>query len=502
MKGLLDPAQHARIFDNAVWPDFATEAAKDGRPVAIVTGGQPGAGKGGISAQAWAFFKERGDSFIHVDADELRQYHPDYRQFAEANDLTSAQYVHEDAGKWADELIQAGIEHKTNLLIDQTSKNKESLAKLLDKLQEAGYAVRFDFMAVAPHISEQRIITRYIGMKFAQAEDPQRSPVPRFVPLGVHQAVIDALPESVALANSHTAIEKIRAFDSSGKVAKEWGGYEDRLSADNTLTPQDYLSGVLKQTMTPELLAERVAGLQVAAASLQDPSIDGKLSPGVAPLVYGLLDAATTERDAAILQGQGADRVPENGATAAILAQATKADDLHKQDMATGTVNGIDVANYAAGQIDAMMLQKQAQAQGLLERLDNAEQGVNMALQDLEEHQPGLFSSGAKKSQWRASIEHLQARQETLANRKEAIEEIINEKSYEQSRLRELAEQKVKHTEPEAWRAYDLATRLGAGGSAVYAPPDAHALEQSLTQTAANTQAQGQGMRLALQIKE
>ena len=64
-------------------------------------------------------------------------------------------------------LLRDGVEGLRNIIIDQTSRDPEALAKMTVGLRQAGYRVELHVMAVAAAVSEQRIHERYEGQKEA-----------------------------------------------------------------------------------------------------------------------------------------------------------------------------------------------------------------------------------------------------------------------------------------------------------------------------------------------
>ncbi|RMH89101.1 hypothetical protein EBB59_10940 [Lysobacter pythonis] len=71
----LDSETHARVFSDSVIPEseFNTALSHD-RPKAIILGGQPGAGKGGLTRAANV---ELSGDVVTIDPNALRKYHPD-----------------------------------------------------------------------------------------------------------------------------------------------------------------------------------------------------------------------------------------------------------------------------------------------------------------------------------------------------------------------------------------------------------------------------------------
>ena len=142
-----DIAQHALMLSKPVQ-----------QPVAIILGGQPGAGKAALSSYATT---ELGGNSIKIDADELRKYHPHLLKLMRENDRDAADLTHRDAAGWAVKLTNLAIKERRNLVIDGTMRDPDSLAKLCSKLQSAGYRIDARVLAVNDLVSRLSIHHRY-----------------------------------------------------------------------------------------------------------------------------------------------------------------------------------------------------------------------------------------------------------------------------------------------------------------------------------------------------
>nr|WP_172687567.1 zeta toxin family protein [Pseudomonas syringae]ARO44811.1 Zeta toxin [Pseudomonas syringae pv. actinidiae] len=153
----LETVEHQLIFE-----DIARHAMMLSKPVenpvAIILGGQPGAGKAALSSYATT---ELGGNSIKIDADELRKYHPHFLKLMRENDRDAADLTHRDAAGWAVKLTNLGIKEHRNLVIDGTMRDPESLAKLCSKLQSAGYRIDARVLAVNDLVSRLSIHHRY-----------------------------------------------------------------------------------------------------------------------------------------------------------------------------------------------------------------------------------------------------------------------------------------------------------------------------------------------------
>lgn len=208
----LDKAEHDRVYAEIAKRRLAGTEAQE-QPIAVITGGQPGSGKGGLTAKAVQEMSRQG-GYVLVDPDELRPLHPHHFDLMNKNDREAADFTHTDASKWAKRLTNDAIEGRRNLIVDQTSKSPDSLVALTTKLTEAGYQVELRVIAVKAEISAQRIHTRYENEK-------EKEGVGRFVPKEVHDAACKGLPESVEAVERAKTIDRISVHDKNQKPIYE-----------------------------------------------------------------------------------------------------------------------------------------------------------------------------------------------------------------------------------------------------------------------------------------
>jgi pantothenate kinase-related protein Tda10 len=78
---------------NRKYADIEKKALEDcerqDAPIAIITGGQSGSGKGNLTKEAQARFEHEGKCVL-IDADDLRESHPDFVHHMKTNDKTAA----------------------------------------------------------------------------------------------------------------------------------------------------------------------------------------------------------------------------------------------------------------------------------------------------------------------------------------------------------------------------------------------------------------------------
>lgn len=193
----LDKDEHARILYGRVISDYGVDTATShDKPKAIILGGQPGAGKGGLTIAAVA---ELDGDVVIIDPDELRRHHPKVDQFRDENPYTWSSRTHVDASAWADEAFDASSAAKTNLILDKTLGNGERAADLIWGLQKKGYEV--EVRVVAAHKLESEL---GVDRRFTQSMDAVGHG--RYVPQGARHAIYDSIPHSLDILQASTDV--------------------------------------------------------------------------------------------------------------------------------------------------------------------------------------------------------------------------------------------------------------------------------------------------------
>ncbi|WP_186135069.1 zeta toxin family protein [Burkholderia gladioli] len=174
-------------------------------PTAILLGGQPGAGKTALARQAMAELGARGGAVL-IDADRMRENHPQYSQLLRQNPQHAADLTHVEAGRWSGRLTSAASEARRNLVIDGTMRNPESLRNLARRLNERGYTLEVRGVAMPGDVSlaraqmrtEREIATTGVG----RVVNPQQ-----------HDQAYAGMVETVALLEREKAVNRIRIVD-------------------------------------------------------------------------------------------------------------------------------------------------------------------------------------------------------------------------------------------------------------------------------------------------
>ena len=135
-------------------------SGSDGVPVAVILGGQPGAGKTRLLNDASTELQVRGATVI-INGDDLRSFHPAYARLRRTDPLNAARYTDHDSGRWVEKLIAAAQERRVNLVIESTMRRPDVFVRTGGQLRSAGYEVEARAMAVPERLSWQGVHQRY-----------------------------------------------------------------------------------------------------------------------------------------------------------------------------------------------------------------------------------------------------------------------------------------------------------------------------------------------------
>ncbi|GAA5081731.1 zeta toxin family protein [Lysobacter panacisoli] len=203
---VLPPSEHRKVFLEDVVPGSRLNiATPQDAPKAIVLGGQPGAGKGGLADRA---IKELNGNVVPIDPDELRKYHPRINEFQSATPYNWSGLTQPDASAWADELREAAVTGRKNFIFDTTLSNGEWTADLIRDLQAKGYDV--EVRAVAAHKLESEL-----GVDYRFSSKLDKDGHGRYVPADARDAIYDKVPRSLDTIHAHTDVP-IRIFNREG----------------------------------------------------------------------------------------------------------------------------------------------------------------------------------------------------------------------------------------------------------------------------------------------
>lgn len=159
----LTDEQHERIFQRLVLPTMLPSSGSVASPVAVILGGQPGAGKTRLLNTAALELQARGPLAV-INGDDLRSFHPACPVLQRDDPLNAACHTDHDSGRWVEKLIEAARDRRVNLVIESTMRRPEVFIRTGGQLHAAGYRVEAWAMAVPERLSWQGVHQRYEAM--------------------------------------------------------------------------------------------------------------------------------------------------------------------------------------------------------------------------------------------------------------------------------------------------------------------------------------------------
>lgn len=142
----LSEEEHNKIYKEIEKEVFVNSTPQD-EPIAIIVGGQPGCGKGGVIAYTKNQVEANGKCIILITTDEYKPYHPNAIEIARKYPTEYVEILEQDAGPWTGSIMKKAIDDKHNFIFEGTLKND----RILDRIQELkqnGFNVTVRVLAV------------------------------------------------------------------------------------------------------------------------------------------------------------------------------------------------------------------------------------------------------------------------------------------------------------------------------------------------------------------
>ncbi|QPN33412.1 zeta toxin family protein [Diaphorobacter sp. JS3051] len=278
--------QRRAIYEALIRPQYLDCSARGlARPVAVITGGQPGSGKSALRRNAEQALAPQGGAALS-DPDELRRFHPRFMEFNALDDMSTASMTQADASAWARQLLADAIAERRNIILDRTLGSPGQLAQMADALQAAGYDIRIEAMAVRSEVSAVRIFYRYEHERALYGYG-------RFTPPAFHDQAYAGLPDTLARAQQAGLAGSISLYDESAR---------DALAAQTRQVVgmragRAHTGEELKELQGLESAVRRIASAQgyaLGESARPTPYARGKgLSPGNTPDLLAAVKHAT-----------------------------------------------------------------------------------------------------------------------------------------------------------------------------------------------------------------
>lgn len=204
----LNEREHQTVFERDIAPDLFAGAKSVERPVAVIFGGQPGAGKSPALDAAVQELEGRGGA-VQIIGDDLRAYHPRFAELMGTDDRTAAFYTDRDSGQWVEKAIAEAKARRVNVVIEGTMRDSAVVAKTMTDLRAAGYEIDARVLAVNPRLSEQGILQRYESQKATRGSG-------RMTTAEAHANAYEGLPKTVEQIEAGKLADRLAIYARGG----------------------------------------------------------------------------------------------------------------------------------------------------------------------------------------------------------------------------------------------------------------------------------------------
>ncbi|WP_257828189.1 zeta toxin family protein [Burkholderia glumae] len=174
-------------------------------PRAILIGGQPGTGKTVLARLATEELRDHGGAVL-IDADRLREHHPDYARLLRTEPARAADLTHPDAARMAVRLTQSAMDHQRNVVVDGTMRNPENLLLLAERLRARGYQLEVRGIAMSADAS-------YARAQLRTEREIAATGVGRVVNRAQHEQAYTGMLETISRLEQAKAVDVVRIYD-------------------------------------------------------------------------------------------------------------------------------------------------------------------------------------------------------------------------------------------------------------------------------------------------
>lgn len=189
-----------------IYRDLIKNVSITGEKKAFLLGGQPGAGKSGLTA----LLEKNNRDLIVINGDDFRKEHPYYEELEKKYGKESVEHTKGFAGKMTETLINKLSDEGYNLVIEGTLRTAEVPLRTQQLLAKKNYQVEMVVIQVRPEISYLGTLNRYEEMIAKNLQ-------PRTTLKKDHQIVVDNLSNNLSTLYKEKVFFDIRIYNRENK---------------------------------------------------------------------------------------------------------------------------------------------------------------------------------------------------------------------------------------------------------------------------------------------
>ncbi len=198
-----------QIWHQDIKPILFATLTTTARPLAGFVGAQPGAGKSRAMRRLEDLYPDR--TFVPLDSDELRKFHPRLDDILATNPARMPVLTNQAASAWFRMGLAQARAQRCDVLIENSFHNADIVLAEAQRFKDAGYQTHAIALAVPSRDSRLGALTRYVDALAA-------GETARWTNLASHQAGYTGVPATVAALESSPTIDRITVTDRAGQI--------------------------------------------------------------------------------------------------------------------------------------------------------------------------------------------------------------------------------------------------------------------------------------------
>jgi hypothetical protein len=243
----MTPEENEEVFRKQIVPAFLTGPPSRERPVAVIVGGQTGAGKTEVTKLVKQQLGEPG-TYTNINMDFYNAMHPDFAGWQAEDPATASARVRPDGELWWTKAQEYAIEHRHDVVLESAMRDPSEFEDIAARFHGAGYRVEAALLAVPPALSRLGVLSRY-------QDEVEEVGTGRYVDPAVHDECCAGVLRGAAAVDAGGLADSAVAYRRSGEVV-----YANHVDADgNWLEPARLAEAVEEERRRPWTEPERVA---------------------------------------------------------------------------------------------------------------------------------------------------------------------------------------------------------------------------------------------------
>lgn len=174
-----------------------------GNPIAILLGGQSGAGKTTIHRIKQREFK---GNIIIIDGDSFRTQHPHCLKLQQNYGKDSVEYTKQFAGQMVEYLVDGLSDSGFHLLVEGPLRTVEVPRRTAELLRKKGYSVQLALIATKPKLSFLSTLIRYEELRVIDTNQA------RATPKKYHDFIVNSLVENTRQLEKSGLFDRIQIY--------------------------------------------------------------------------------------------------------------------------------------------------------------------------------------------------------------------------------------------------------------------------------------------------